>query len=29
MADLNAYDVDAAMKIIEGPAMNMGIKIED
>ena len=29
MADLNAYDVDAAMKIIEGTAMNMGIKIED
>ena len=29
MADLNAYDVDAAMKIIEGTAMNMGIKVED
>lgn len=29
MADLNAYDVDAAMKIIEGTAVNMGIKIED
>lgn len=29
MIDLNAYDVDAAMKIIEGTAKNMGIKIED
>ena len=29
MADLNAYDVDAAMKIIEGTAVNMGIKVED
>ena len=29
MADLNAYDVDAAMKIVEGTAVNMGIKIED
>jgi large subunit ribosomal protein L11 len=26
-ADLNAYDVDAAMKIIEGTARNMGIEI--
>ena len=29
IADLNAYDVDAAMKIIEGTAVNMGIKVED
>ena len=29
MADLNAYDVDAAMKIIEGTAKNMGIKVEE
>ena len=29
MADLNAYDVEAAMKIIEGTALNMGIKVED
>ncbi len=27
--DLNAYDVESAMKIIEGTAVNMGIKIED
>ena len=29
MTDLNAYDLDSAMKIIEGTAINMGIKIED
>ena len=29
MADLNAYDVEAAMKVIEGTALNMGIKVED
>jgi large subunit ribosomal protein L11 len=29
LVDLNAYDVEAAMKIIEGTAKNMGIKIED
>lgn len=29
MADLNAYDVEAAMKIVEGTANNMGIKIEE
>ena len=29
MADLNAYDVESAMKIIEGTAVNMGIKVED
>ena len=27
MADLNAYDVEAAMKIIEGTAKNMGIEV--
>jgi large subunit ribosomal protein L11 len=27
MADLNAYDIEAAMKIIEGTARNMGIEI--
>jgi large subunit ribosomal protein L11 len=27
-ADLNAFDIDAAMKIIEGSAASMGIKIE-
>ena len=29
MADLNAYDIESAMKIIEGTAINMGIKVED
>lgn len=29
MIDLNAYDVDAAMKIIAGTAKNMGIEIID
>ncbi len=28
MVDLNAYDVEAAMKIIEGTARNMGIEVE-
>ena len=28
MADLNAYDVDAAMKIIAGTARNMGIAVQ-
>jgi large subunit ribosomal protein L11 len=28
MIDLNAYDVEAAMKIIEGTAKNMGIEVE-
>lgn len=27
MVDLNAYDVEAAMKIIEGTARNMGIEV--
>jgi len=29
MPDLNAHDVDAAMKIIAGTARNMGVKIEE
>jgi large subunit ribosomal protein L11 len=29
MPDLNAYNVEAAMKIVEGTARNMGIKIEN
>lgn len=29
MADLNAYDIDAAMKIIAGTARNMGIEVVD
>jgi large subunit ribosomal protein L11 len=29
MPDLNANDVDAAMRIIEGSARNMGIEIKD
>ena len=29
LPDLNAYDVEHAMKIVEGTARNMGIKIED
>ena len=29
LPDLNAYDVEAAMKIVEGTARNMGIKIEE
>ncbi len=29
LPDLNAYDVEGAMKIIEGTARNMGIKVED
>ena len=28
MADLNAYDMDAAMKIISGTARSMGIEVE-
>ncbi len=28
MPDLNAYDIDAAMKIIEGTARNMGIAVK-
>ena len=29
LPDLNAYDVEAAMKIIEGTAKNMGVAIEE
>lgn len=29
LVDLNAYDVEAAMKIVEGTARNMGIVVED
>ncbi len=29
MPDLNANDVDAAMKIIEGTARSMGVEVED
>lgn len=28
ITDLNAYDIEAAMKIIEGTAKNMGIEVE-
>jgi large subunit ribosomal protein L11 len=28
LPDLNAYDVEHAMKVVEGTARNMGIKIE-
>ena len=29
LPDLNAYDVESAMKIVEGTARNMGIEIKD
>ena len=29
LPDLNAYDVDSAMKIIEGTARNMGVEIKE
>jgi large subunit ribosomal protein L11 len=29
MPDLNAYDVESAMKIIEGSARNMGVTIDE
>ena len=29
LPDLNAYDVDSAMKSVEGTALNMGIEIKD
>jgi len=29
MPDLNAYDVEQAMKIVEGTARNMGIKVQE
>ena len=28
LPDLNCYDVESAMKIIEGTALNMGVKVE-
>ena len=28
MPDLNCYDIESAMKIIEGTAINMGVKVE-
>ena len=28
LPDLNAYDVEGAMKIVEGTARNMGVKVE-
>ena len=28
MPDLNAHDLDAAMKIVAGTAKNMGVKVE-
>jgi len=27
MQDLNCYDIESAMKIIEGTARNMGVKV--
>ena len=29
LPDLNAYDVEGAMKIVEGTAKNMGVQVED
>lgn len=29
LPDLNAYDAEGAMKIVEGTARNMGVKVED
>ena len=29
MKDLNAYDVESAMRMIEGTARSMGIEVED
>jgi large subunit ribosomal protein L11 len=29
MPDLNAYDIEAAMRIVEGTARNMGITVKD
>ena len=29
LPDLNAYTVEDAMKIVEGTARNMGVKVED
>ena len=29
LPDLNCYTVEEAMKIVEGTALNMGVKVED
>ena len=29
LPDLNCYDIEAAMKIVEGTALNMGVKVEE
>lgn len=29
MPDLNCYDIESAMKIVEGTARNMGVKVEE
>lgn len=29
LPDLNAYDIEGAMKIVEGTAKNMGVQVED
>ena len=29
LPDLNCYDIESAMKIVEGTALNMGVKVED
>jgi large subunit ribosomal protein L11 len=29
MADLNAYDVESAMRMVEGTARSMGIRVVD
>jgi large subunit ribosomal protein L11 len=29
MPDLNARDIDAAMRIVEGTAKNMGVTVKD
>lgn len=29
LPDLNCYDIESAMKIIEGTALNMGVKVEE
>ena len=28
LPDLNCYDVESAMKVIEGTAINMGVEVE-
>ena len=29
LPDLNCYDIESAMKIVEGTALNMGVKVEE